>query len=990
MAKQVIDFETNLDTGERTSNAAIAPFVDGEAASAAILNRSPENLRVRTETLRTFGEDTLYRLDADKWIITGGDQYGVGDAAPSVTWSSTTGKFTISDNIVVQPILGPHDDMGTAVSPDTRVDSFTVGGYTATFTFTSVWHAYEGGNTSQLIWEEAPTASIPGGNCVALIEGSPTHILRIRVRDDHIATAAQVASAIGAAGLGAGIYLDFTGTGTVPIDVSTIATKTWNVTKVADREMHYITPAVITSFFGGPPGANDLLDGDSLAIWHSYMVDPNAGIHGGRRESTPSTVNIGTGTPPNTVVTAAHLFNTRVHPDRIPLGIPLCRRIGDTLIFVDGTCTNTGTVSFGPSLITTHVHVNPHASVDVFDIALGSSQSVFELLQAFVNDKGSLDEDETLAGDWMLALANTLFFAESGGGASHLLWRSGASRPDDAHISWHTMSKYELANLGVSLYESVYVTIQGAYLEYATTKWVLHTPATGTGNVVVTIETSDGVNGGVGEANIRGTFRIQNATANHQYDVFPDNSPFDYVQSYTSGFGSNFDDWYSWGVNRSGWFWQEVELPVVDTTVDSTTITAYATTQSLSAAMVTEITQNGVLWGMTVEPVLYGLIPANTITIAPGQAAVGGRIVTLHNSHSFAVNTHIAADVLNPVTTTTPTWYGVYLRTDGVFRIAQLPNYQIKNGPAGSDTAMIPAANVETGTIATGPTTTRAIRRSDYVLVDIVWTTQGDDLTSATATRYAGVMHNGGGVCTYHTAQVYNGTTPSGMISHLLPMGVTAPPTAVPEDVDADAGRQEARGMYTQFSGFSATSVHRSPGAPTQVYGAAPPVRVGSVSSTAILSVCFDAECEDEYSMAEVALTNSVGWPLTHVYGSWYASSVHMLTAPTPHAILDAMDDFDVSFVTGGGDVWISNAVYRKKVKAYKHTGTGVVYPQSINDVSTVIMPCIPKGTLAYDFYYWVQTHSTAACESFKFKVRNLGFFWDRQNRGENYGLVLP
>jgi len=65
--KQFPDFSagTGGDTGQ-TNAASILPFANGEKVEAVVLNRTPENLRQRTEVLRGIEEDSLYARDADR------------------------------------------------------------------------------------------------------------------------------------------------------------------------------------------------------------------------------------------------------------------------------------------------------------------------------------------------------------------------------------------------------------------------------------------------------------------------------------------------------------------------------------------------------------------------------------------------------------------------------------------------------------------------------------------------------------------------------------------------------------------------------------------------------------------------------------------------------------------------------------------------------------------------------------------------------------
>jgi hypothetical protein len=105
----------------------------------------------------------------------------------------------------------------------------------------------------------------------------------------------------------------------------------------ADRELHYIPAATFDAFFnaGGPTFPNLMNDGDTLAVMWEYLVNPDPMIVDGRRQAIPAN-------PGMTEVALPRLFLTSVHPEWIPLGIPLCKRIGKELLWLDGTVATEG------------------------------------------------------------------------------------------------------------------------------------------------------------------------------------------------------------------------------------------------------------------------------------------------------------------------------------------------------------------------------------------------------------------------------------------------------------------------------------------------------------------------------------------------------------------------------------------------------------------------------------------------------------------------
>jgi len=358
MSNQLIDFEsgstTTGDSGERTTSTAIKPVLSGEGVKSAVLDRPLENLRARTEEIRKSVEDLLYRADADKWIITGGSGTGAvtvpGAAAfPTVTWNATagaTGTFTISEPIVIQPLMAPYRDIkgiGKGTHQYTITDSVP---NTVIFSFYSRLFDYQLANQLRIIWEEADHAAISGGYCVATLEGSPAHILRIVIRDDGMTQGTNIDTALGLILPATAVSHSMGGTGSTYgstyVALSDITDPDFVIKGNYSRELHRLTNTELVTFFGTT--ANHMhTDGEGLGIWFEEIIDSDPLTFGGRRQSTPDTAPA-----PNTAVTASKLFLTTIESSKIHGAIPLCRRIGTYLVFVDGTVVGNGqTVKFG-------------------------------------------------------------------------------------------------------------------------------------------------------------------------------------------------------------------------------------------------------------------------------------------------------------------------------------------------------------------------------------------------------------------------------------------------------------------------------------------------------------------------------------------------------------------------------------------------------------------------------------------------------------------
>jgi hypothetical protein len=342
---------------------AIKPIDAGERVQAAVIDRPFENLRARTEELRKKVEELLYRADADKWIITGGNIIGqvAGPTAafPTVTWDATAGSFTVSEAIVVQPFVSPNTDI------------FALQQYTfaaaSTFIFEAnddvlglapvlsgdILYDYQLANSIRIIWEVS--ASLGAGVfCVATLEGSPDHIVRIVIRNDSSTLASHVEDALNTilAPVIAASPIKFSlgGLGTTVIDLADIAGyEDVVLTGTYSRELHRIATAELAAFFAIP--AYTLTDdGDGIGIWYEELIDSNPAERGGRRQATPTTFVDAAPLvlPPNTEIPSSKLFKFSLEPNKIPGCIPLCRRIGTYLVFIDGTVVEHGqTAQFG-------------------------------------------------------------------------------------------------------------------------------------------------------------------------------------------------------------------------------------------------------------------------------------------------------------------------------------------------------------------------------------------------------------------------------------------------------------------------------------------------------------------------------------------------------------------------------------------------------------------------------------------------------------------
>jgi len=325
------------DSGAREDPNAIKPYIDGEALHALVFNRPVDNTYERTEVVRTSLESLKYRVDADPyWIITGGNDAGVGDVPPGISaWDTGTGIFTTDDEIVLQSVKSVGADNKTSfiwAFDDTVVTPVDL-------QMDGVMIAAEGGDLPELRLEYD---SINTGILTITTIGDPITTVHVLVSDDDSINLFALQTAFEAPVLKAILDKLFTrnyGSGNLNTTIGGAAPTnrptagTYNFQDTSEREYHRISPTNFADFF--TTVANRLSDGDSLGIYYPYLVDPDkflepaSGTDDGRRQSCVTNANVD--------IIAAMLFNSTREPEKLADCIPLCKRVGDTLYWVDGT-----------------------------------------------------------------------------------------------------------------------------------------------------------------------------------------------------------------------------------------------------------------------------------------------------------------------------------------------------------------------------------------------------------------------------------------------------------------------------------------------------------------------------------------------------------------------------------------------------------------------------------------------------------------------------
>lgn len=387
MATQNIDYATSggaVDTGE-DNTPSIHPIEDGEAATAAVLGRADENLRIRTELIRGVLEDELYLNDADRAILlTGGG---------NITWGGTvslggTGAFTLTGDLILKPFLAPT--VSTAAKH--TIGSVSNRQVVVSTILTQVGsvvppRAYSGANKISVQVNSVTTGT---GAVTVEINGTRADQFVITYDADGTSgtTCQQLVDALNATIGFSNIGLTATlgGTTTGSNKASGADSVVYLLSGAADAERHEITPSGLVSFFS--QSANQMVEGDVLCIWYDQLVAD--GTYGGRRQSLADA-------PEHSNVVDSNLFVLRNNPERLPLAIPVGAIVDNQLVLVSGDriATNVATPLGG----TTYGGSGPWA--DSTTIPAGTFEAAIDgVVSALGGSSGALKVGKTVTAPW--------------------------------------------------------------------------------------------------------------------------------------------------------------------------------------------------------------------------------------------------------------------------------------------------------------------------------------------------------------------------------------------------------------------------------------------------------------------------------------------------------------------------------------------------------------------------------------------------------------
>ena len=345
MTKQHVDYAgspfpvATLDTGT-TDATAIRPIVNGEVATQATLQRPDENLRTRTEIIRTELEQLKYLSDADRAMVMSIEPV---TPAGTITWKGISavipaenGKFTLTlgKRLTIRPFLAPR--ASTPAKVISRAVKFqtnlTVAGPI------NPPRAYGNANKYNIQFVNQIGAAVTVTYDPLLFRFTINTDTRAapdgRTNSAVINAFNSAATAAGqgiTATLNSGLSGDVFAVGETfvqggPLDYLVFA-------GAADAEIHQIEDTTFASFFTDP--LNELLENDVLAIWYDDHIN---GLFGGRQQSIIDTPEA----PTISAIPVGSLFLARRFPERLHLSIPIATVVNNELLLADGTVARKG------------------------------------------------------------------------------------------------------------------------------------------------------------------------------------------------------------------------------------------------------------------------------------------------------------------------------------------------------------------------------------------------------------------------------------------------------------------------------------------------------------------------------------------------------------------------------------------------------------------------------------------------------------------------
>lgn len=360
-------FESGGDSGENNA-ASIQPLAGAEPFFDTAFNRSPQNLRQRSEIIRAALEDLKYFADYDRAFVMRSDATFTLTSGPDGMKLSMSG-----DDLIIYPALTPGRKSGgryRGARMFTQQGGSWVG-YAGTLGVNDLVFICTGLNTGMRAYAdgenfgtdlnalslggnrlEMSLVANPGlaggvGSITAVVSGDPRTKITITYGsltpttiNDIIAFVAGDTTSQTSYGLAHILRAYTTTLGTVAPPAITDAV----FQGAYDAEAHRVTPAQMNAFFAALEGSveiNSLDDGESLLI--AYGLGPvekgPVAPKGGRRQSlfdTP-TDRVGTSIDNTSPAVGYALINSGREPEKIAGAIPIGKFADGEFVFIDGT-----------------------------------------------------------------------------------------------------------------------------------------------------------------------------------------------------------------------------------------------------------------------------------------------------------------------------------------------------------------------------------------------------------------------------------------------------------------------------------------------------------------------------------------------------------------------------------------------------------------------------------------------------------------------------
>lgn len=433
--KPHLDYATNYDDGT-DATAAIQPVINGEAASQGVFRRPSENLRGRSETLRSALDEMFYFRDRPHYLL---ECSGTG----KLSWGGTValGGSGVLDNTTelrIRPLGGANANVKGAIGIGTagtnRVD----------YTVTAGTYATHGVNRWRI-----EHRSVTGQSSIQVqISAGPNYLILVTFDDantshDAFAVAVAVNLAIaansGTAGkvlaaadaIASNPCLDSDG----PVNfLSGVVSSTISGTPTVDIETHILPAGALGTLTTGTP----LVEGATIIVAYRDLIepsagdalDPKAGLAGGRAESNPARSN--------TDVTANLVILTGAVTDGLHLSgcIPLVRITNGVARFIDGTSILGGYASAPGTSMGTQFDPSVYSGPTTLTNNGGLLTTDDTIEEAFVTTDAQLarrravtwtvtNDDDSVGGDFDASTAVQDAISACSGTGGHILVRRG-------------------------------------------------------------------------------------------------------------------------------------------------------------------------------------------------------------------------------------------------------------------------------------------------------------------------------------------------------------------------------------------------------------------------------------------------------------------------------------------------------------------------------------------------------------------------------------